>query len=133
MDDEANIAQLAADIVAAYVANNPLPQAELPGVIAAVHGALAAAGSQETPVAKTDQKPAVAIRRSVTPEYLVCLEDGKQFRTLKRHLRAEHDMTPEQYRQKWGLKPDYPIVAPDYTQQRSQMARKMGLGQRKGK
>ena len=133
MDDQLNISELTADIVSAYVGNNPLPQADLPSLIANVYDALAGAKTPDDPFAKGNQRPAVSIKRSVTPDYIICLEDGKKFRTIKRHLRTEHEMSPEQYRQKWGLAPDYPIVASEYTDRRSAMAKKAGLGQRKRK
>ncbi|HWV97165.1 MAG TPA: MucR family transcriptional regulator [Xanthobacteraceae bacterium] len=120
---------LTANIVSAYVSNNPTPAADIPALISQVHAALVrvAAGRTEAPLEPT--KPAVSIKKSVTAEYLVCLEDGKRFKSLKRHLRTQYNMTPEQYRDKWGLPPDYPMVAPNYAVARSQLAKKMGLGQ----
>lgn len=130
-----NFIDLTASIVSAYVSNNPTPAAEIPALIGQVHAALlrVAAGRAEPPLEPA--KPAVPVRKSVTAEYLVCLEDGKRFKSLKRHLRTRYNMTPEQYRDKWGLPADYPMVAPSYAVARSQLARKMGLGQqrRKGK
>ena len=130
-DDNAEMAVLTADIVAAYVGNNVVPVAELPNLIQSVHGAIsaAAAGSVEEP--KEELKPAVSVRRSVTPDYLICLEDGKKFKSLKRHLRTAFNLTPEQYREKWGLKPDYPMVAPNYATVRSEMAKRIGLGRKR--
>ena len=120
---------LTANIVSAYVSNNPTPAADIPALISQVHAALVrvAAGRTEAPLEPA--KPAVSIKKSVTAEYLVCLEDGKRFKSLKRHLRTQYNMTPEQYRDKWGLPPDYPMVAPNYAVARSQLAKKMGLGQ----
>jgi predicted transcriptional regulator len=119
--------RMTSDVVAAYVRNNPLPTTELSSVIQTVHGSLAAlngAGAAEPEPAK----PAVSIRRSVTPDYIVCLEDGKKLKMLKRHLRTTYNMTPEEYRAKWGLPADYPMVAPNYAKQRSAFAKKIGLG-----
>ena len=121
---------LTANIVSAYVSNNTTPASEIPALISQIHAALVrvAAGRVETPLEPS--KPAVSVKKSVTAEYLVCLEDGKRFKSLKRHLRTQYNMTPEQYRDKWGLAPDYPMVAPNYAVARSQLAKKMGLGQR---
>ena len=120
---------LTASIVSAYVGNNPIPAAEIPALINVVHGALlrVSAGRAEAP--PEPAKPAVSVKKSITADYLVCLEDGKRFKSLKRHLRTQYNMTPEQYRDKWGLPPDYPMVAPSYAVARSQLAKKMGLGQ----
>jgi predicted transcriptional regulator len=126
--------ELTADVVAAYVSNNPVPVAELPNLIADVHSALGRVGGgvEKAPVEK--QKPAVNPKRSVHDEYIVCLEDGKKFKSLKRHLMTHYNMTPDQYREKWGLDPSYPMVAPTYAAARSQLAKKMGLGRkRKGR
>jgi predicted transcriptional regulator len=130
-EDKSAIVELTADIVAAYVGNNAVPAADLPSLIADVYQALAAAtgGVKEKEV--VEEKPAVPVRRSVTPEHVVCLEDGKKFKSLKRHLRTHHNMTPEEYREKWGLPADYPMVAPNYAEARSSLAKKMGLGQRR--
>ena len=126
-----HLIELTADIVAAYVGNNPLQMAELPGLISQVHTALngIAAGEAEQPAEPL--KPAVSIRKSITPDYIVCLEDGKKFKSLKRHLRTHYDLTPEQYREKWGLPADYPMVAPSYAEARSKLAKEMGLGQKR--
>lgn len=118
----------ASDIVAAYVSNNPVPITEIPGMIKSIHatlGGLAGATAADIVVA---QKPAVPIKRSVNPEYIVCLEDGKKLKMLKRYLRSRHGLTPEEYRAKWGLPADYPMVAPHYAAQRSEFAKKIGLG-----
>ena len=130
-----NFIDLTASIVSAYVSNNPTQAADIPALIGQVHAALlrVSTGRAEPPLEPA--RPAVPVKKSVTAEYLVCLEDGKRFKSLKRHLRSRYNMTPEQYRDKWGLPPDYPMVAPNYAVARSQLARKMGLGQqrRKGK
>ena len=125
-----NLTELVADIVGAYVANNSVSVSDLPTLIGQVHSALqqTASGKQEPQAAA--QEPAVSIRRSVQPDAITCLEDGKKFKSLKRHLRTDHDMTPQEYRAKWGLKPDYPMVAPNYAASRSELARKMGLGRK---
>ncbi|MPZ56944.1 MAG: MucR family transcriptional regulator [Rhizobiales bacterium] len=127
----ANFIELTADIVSAYVSNNSVPAAEIPALINHVHGALlrVSIGQGETPAEPL--KPAVPVKRSITSEYIVCLEDGKKFKSLKRHLRTQYNMTPEQYREKWGLPPDYPMVAPSYAAARSQLAKQMGLGQQR--
>jgi predicted transcriptional regulator len=120
--------KFASDIVAAYVSNNPIPVSEIPGMIKSVHatlGGLASGTTSETPSAI---KPAIAVKKSVTPEYIVCLEDGKKLKMLKRYLRSRYDLTPEEYRAKWGLPADYPMVAPNYAAQRSEFAKKIGLG-----
>ncbi len=116
-------------IVAAHVANNPIAAAELPSVIATVHQALATLGPEE---AAAKPKPAVPIKQSVKPEYIVCLDDGKKLKMLKRHLRAAYNMTPAEYRERWGLPRDYPMVAPNYAKQRSALAKKIGLGRKPG-
>jgi predicted transcriptional regulator len=126
--------ELTATIVSAYVGNNPVPAAELPALINQVHGALTrVSGNGAAPVAaeQVPAKPAVSVKKSMTAEYLVCLEDGKRFKSLKRHLRTQYGMTPEQYREKWGLPADYPMVAPNYAVARSQLAKQMGLGQQR--
>jgi len=126
--------ELTATIVSAYVSNNPVPAAELPALISQVHGALTRVsgnGSAPTSAEQTPAKPAVPVKKSMTAEYLVCLEDGKRFKSLKRHLRTQYGMTPEQYREKWGLPADYPMVAPNYAVARSQLAKQMGLGQQR--
>ena len=121
--------ELTASIVSAYLSNNPTAAADIPNLISQVHAALlrVSTGRNDTPLEPA--KPAVATKKSITPEYLVCLEDGKRFKSLKRHLRTQYNMTPEQYREKWSLPPDYPMVAPNYAVARSQLAKKMGLGQ----
>jgi len=136
MENKTEIVELTADIVAAYVANNAVPVADLTNLISNVHKALASAvdGKEEAP--QQELKPAVPVRRAVTPDAIICLEDGKKFKSLKRHLRTHHNMTPEEYRAKWGLSHDSPMVAPNYAEARSRMAKEIGLGQkrrRKGK
>jgi predicted transcriptional regulator len=125
--------ELAADIVSAYVSNNSVAAADLPALIGDVHNALlrVASGTAEAPAEAA--KPAVSIKKSITPDYIICLEDGKKFKSLKRHLRTQYNLTPEQYREKWGLPADYPMVAPNYAQARSQLAKQMGLGQQRRK
>lgn len=120
--------ELVSDIVSAYVAHNPVPVAELPRLIERVHATLAEIEGAPPAEPKAELKPAVPVRKSVTDDHIVCLEDGKKFKSLKRHLRTRYDMSPEEYREKWGLATDYPMVAPNYARQRSDLARKMGLG-----
>jgi predicted transcriptional regulator len=126
-----NFIDLTANIVSAYVSNNVTPASELPALISQIHGALVRVSAGQVEVAAEPAKPAVPVKKSMTSEYLVCLEDGKKFKSLKRHLRTQYNMTPEQYREKWGLPPDYPMVAPSYAVARSQLAKKMGLGQQR--
>lgn len=120
--------RLATDIVAAYVRHNRISATELPDMIKTVHEALDDLLEDKDEPKSADQKPAVPIRRSITPEYLICLEDGKRLKMLKRYLRSTYNMTPEEYRAKWGLPPDYPMVAPNYAAQRSAFAKRIGLG-----
>lgn len=122
---------LTAEIVSAYVGNNTTPASELPALIGQVHAALVRVSEGQAPSVSIPAKPAVPVKKSLTAEYIVCLEDGKKFKSLKRHLRTQYNMTPEQYRDKWGLPADYPMVAPNYTVTRSQLAKKMGLGQQR--
>lgn len=119
---------LAANIVAAYVRNNEVPPKQLGQFIRSVHDALATAGAADASPAGNTSQPAVPIRKSITPDYLICLEDGRHLKMLKRYLRSHYKMTPDQYRAKWGLPADYPMVAPNYAQQRSDFAKKIGLG-----
>jgi predicted transcriptional regulator len=128
--DQPSTIRMAAEIVSAYVSNNTIAPTELPGLIEKVHAALADLNGAE-PASRTELKPAVSVRKSMTDDYIICLEDGKKFKSLKRHLRTRYNMTPEQYREKWGLPADYPMVAPNYARQRSDLARRMGLGQAK--
>jgi predicted transcriptional regulator len=122
---------LTASIVSAYVSNNPVASSELPALIGQVHSALTRVSSGQGEVPSEPLKPAISLKKSVTPDHIVCLEDGKKFKSLKRHLRTQYNMTPEQYREKWGLPPDYPMVAPNYAAARSSLAKQMGLGQQR--
>ena len=126
---QSNLVSLASDIVSAFVANNSLARTELASLIASVHGALSGLGRPVAPEPERSAPP-VPIKKSVTPDYLISLEDGKQYKSLKRHLKGR-GLTPEQYREKWGLPYDYPMVAPNYSKQRSELARQTGLGQKR--
>ncbi len=128
---DGNFIELTAEIVSAYVSNNTVPAAEIPGLISQVHMALARVSGKFGDAPAEPLKPAVSVKKSITPEFIVCLEDGKKFKSLKRHLRTQYNMTPEQYREKWGLSADYPMVAPNYAAARSQLAKQMGLGQQR--
>ena len=123
--------ELTAEIVSAYVSNNTVPASEIPSLINQVHAALARVSGKSGDTPSEPLRPAVSVKKSITPEYIVCLEDGKKFKSLKRHLRTQYNMTPEQYRDKWGLNADYPMVAPNYAAARSQLAKQMGLGQQR--
>jgi predicted transcriptional regulator len=123
--------ELTASIVSAYVSNNSVPASDLPALIGQVYGALTRIVRGQSEAASEAGKPAVSVKKSITPEHLVCLEDGKKFKSLKRHLRTRYNLTPEQYREKWGLAPDYPMVAPNYAAARSRLAKQMGLGQQR--
>ncbi|WP_029085709.1 MucR family transcriptional regulator [Brevundimonas aveniformis] len=129
MDDKSEIIEMTTDIVSAYVGNNAIAAADLPSLIQNVHRALAEVASGETVEAVEPQEPAVSVKKSITPDYLICLEDGRKFKSLKRHLRTKYDMSPDEYRSKWGLPRDYPMVAPNYAKARSELAKQMGLGQ----
>jgi predicted transcriptional regulator len=126
-----NYIELTAEIVSAYLSHNTVPAGDIPSLINQVHAALThvSGNSGEAPVEPL--KPAISVKKSITPEYIVCLEDGKKFKSLKRHLRTQYNMTPEQYRDKWNLPVDYPMVAPNYAAARSQLAKQMGLGQQR--
>lgn len=126
-----NFIELTADIVSAYVSNNTVSAGDIPNLINQVHTALLRVTSGHTELPLEPLKPAVSVKKSITPEHLVCLEDGKKFKSLKRHLRTQYNMTPEQYREKWDLPGDYPMVAPNYAAARSQLAKQMGLGQQR--
>ena len=130
--DRSEILRMAVQIVAAYVGNNPVASDEVPEVINTVYNSLRSLDHFGVERGTEPPKPAVSIRQSVTPDYIVCLEDGKKLKMLKRHLRAVYDMTPEEYRTKWGLPPDYPMVAPNYAAKRSEFAKRIGLGRKKG-
>ena len=125
-----NFIDLTANIVSAYLSNNPTPASEIPGLINQIHAALVRVSTGRPEPSSEPARPAVSVKKSMTPDYLVCLEDGKRFKSLKRHLRSQYNMTPEQYREKWGLPPDYPMVAPNYARQRSRLAKEIGLGTR---
>lgn len=133
MNDSIDFATLSAEVVSAYVGNNSVAAADLPALIANVHAALSKAGSGVVEEPVVELKPAVSVKKSVSSDFIICLEDGKQFKSLKRHLRTKFDLSPEQYRAKWGLPSDYPMVAPNYAASRSALAKKMGLGQQRGK
>jgi predicted transcriptional regulator len=128
-----NNIELAAEIVSAYVSNNSVPAAELPGLINEVYAALLRVGGGAVVAAAPAEppKPAVAVKKSVTNDHIICLEDGKKFKSLKRHLRTQYGLSPEEYREKWNLPPDYPMVAPNYAKARSNLAKQMGLGQQR--
>jgi len=126
-----NFIELTASIVTAFVSNNSVAAGDIPALINQIHSALLRVSSGTKEQSVEPLKPAVSPKKSITPDYLVCLEDGKKFKSLKRHLRTQYNMTPEQYREKWGLAPDYPMVAPNYAAARSKLARDMGLGQQR--
>jgi predicted transcriptional regulator len=128
MDAKQDLVEMAADIVSAYVSANSVAAQDIPALIRTVHAALKEVAGAGPAVAENSQEPAVAIRKSVTPDYIICLEDGKKFKSLKRHLRTRYGMTPDEYRTKWGLPHDYPMVAPNYAKERSNLAKRMGLG-----
>lgn len=130
LEPRADLIGLTADIVAAYVSNNSVPVTELSRIIADTHAAVSALQTS-VPTVEEKPAPAVAIKKSVTPDFIICLEDGKKFKSLKRHLATYHDMTPEQYREKWGLPRDYPMVAPNYSAKRSVLAKSTGLGRKR--
>jgi predicted transcriptional regulator len=130
---EEELLRMTTDVVAAYVRNNTLPTAQLAEVINAVYSSLKSLEGQVAQVQPELRKPAIPIRKSVTPEFLICLEDGKKLKMLKRHLRSTYNMTPDEYRSKWGLAPDYPMVAPNYAERRSEFAKKIGLGRSTGR
>ena len=127
--DHGELLELTSDIVAAHVSNNPVPLGELQGLIQTVYTTLSAL-NQPAQEPQAEQKPAVNPKKSVTDDYIICLEDGKKLKMLKRHLKTAYDMSPEQYRAKWGLPHDYPMVAPNYAKKRQQLAKKIGLGRK---
>jgi predicted transcriptional regulator len=134
--DEANrtdLVALTAEITSAYVSNNAVQKEDLSSIIADVHDALSKAALRIGPAEREELRPAIAVKKSVTPDYIICLEDGKKFKSLKRHLRTHYNLSPEEYREKWGLPHDYPMVAPNYAAARSQLAKEMGLGTRRDK
>ncbi|WP_439816746.1 MucR family transcriptional regulator [Zavarzinia sp. CC-PAN008] len=126
--EQSELLSLTADIVASHVSNNTVSSSELPALIQTVYSALANIGETKEEPASPRPQPAVPIRKSVQPDHIICLEDGKKLKMLKRHLKTSYDMTPEEYRERWGLPPDYPMVAPNYAQQRRDLAKKIGLG-----
>ena len=126
--DRGELLALTTEIVASHVSNNDVPVSELPQLIKQIYGTLSGLSSEADALAAP--QPAVSIKKSVTPDYIVCLEDGKKLKMLKRHLMTSYKLTPDQYRQRWGLPADYPMVAPNYALQRSQLAKKIGLGTR---
>ena len=131
MDEKADVIEMTAEIVAAYVENNTISTTDLPTLIQSVHRALSGISSGAEAAEVAPKEPAVPVRRSITPDYLVCLEDGRKFKSLKRHLRTQYNMSPEEYREKWSLPADYPMVAPAYAKARSALAKQMGLGQQR--
>lgn len=127
------ILHLVVEIVSAYVTNNKIPSEDLGQFVQSIHGVLAGIANHDSINNEAAPKPAVSIRKSITPDYLICLEDGKKLKMLKRYLRTNYNMTPEEYRLKWNLDPDYPMVAPNYASQRSAFAKKIGLGRTNSK
>ena len=133
MENQRDLVRMAAEIAAAYVSANPVQAQDIPALIRTVHGALLEVAGVTAAAPEAAPEPAVSIKKSVTADYIICLEDGKKFKSLKRHLRTRYSMTPDEYRAKWGLAHDYPMVAPNYAKERSNLAKRMGLGQtRKG-
>lgn len=129
MDDKRDLVEMSAEIVAAYVSSNQVAPQDLPSLIRTVYSALGGLTGGLAGGAELAQEPAVSVKKSVTPDFIICLEDGKKFKSLKRHLRTRYNMSPEEYRAKWGLPHDYPMVAPNYAKERSHLAKRMGLGQ----
>ena len=129
MDEKSEVIEMTADIVAAYVSANSVAAGEVPALIRSVHKALIAVRDGGSAVEPPPTDPAVPVKKSITPEFLICLEDGRKFKSLKRHLRSKYNLSPEEYRAKWGLPKDYPMVAPNYARARSDLAKRMGLGQ----
>jgi predicted transcriptional regulator len=131
MSDTFNHIELAAEIVSAYVSNNSVPASDLPTLLGDVHAAIVRVSTGTAIVVPEVAKPAIAPKKSITNDYLICLEDGRKFKSLKRHLRTQYNLSPEEYREKWGLASDYPMVAPAYAKARSALAKQMGLGQQR--
>jgi predicted transcriptional regulator len=129
MEDNAQLLEMTADIVSAYVGNNNVQVTEVPGLISSIHAALSQISTGVVEVEPEVKEPAVSVRKSITPDFLICLEDGRKFKSLKRHLRTKYNISPEEYRAKWNLPKDYPMVAPNYAKARSELAKQMGLGQ----
>ena len=130
-EDNTLILEITSEVVAAYVSNNPLSSTDLPNLIREVHSTLSSVSGSGNALPTEPQKPAVSIRKSLGHDYLICLEDGQKFKSLKRHLKSHYDLSPEEYRKKWGLPSDYPMVAPAYAERRSKLAKEMGLGQKR--
>jgi len=124
---------LTTDIVSSHVANNSVQVSELPQLIQHVYAALASASNSAAALAPSRPQPAVSIKKSVTPDFIICLEDGKKLKMLKRHIKTRYNMTPEEYKERWGLSSDYPMVAPNYAAQRSQLAKQIGLGTKRSR
>jgi predicted transcriptional regulator len=131
MSDTNNHIELAAEIVSAYVSNNSVPASELATLLGDIHSAIVRVSTGAVVAVPEVAKPAVAPKKSITNDYIICLEDGRKFKSLKRHLRTQYNMSPEQYREKWTLPADYPMVAPAYAKARSALAKQMGLGQQR--
>ena len=129
--EQTELVHLAADVVAAYVSHNTVGAAELPHIISEVYDALNTAAVKASTPPQEEFKPAVSIKKSIQPDYLICLEDGQKFKSLKRHLKTHYDMSPEEYREKWALPHDYPMVAPNYSEKRRSLAKKMKLGHKR--
>ncbi|MBY0272504.1 MAG: MucR family transcriptional regulator [Alphaproteobacteria bacterium] len=129
--DSNNVVELVVDVVASYVSNNEIDVQELPELIQQVHRSLCNLGSARSYLLQDRSEPIVPIEDSVHPDYIICLEDGRRLKMLKRHLRTAYNMTPDQYRERWGLSPDYPMVAPNYAKRRSNLAKDIGLGTRR--
>lgn len=125
------LVELTAQIVSAYVSKNAIGASDIPQLISETHAALSRTAGGPAEPEKEEPKPRVPVKKSVMPDFIICLEDGKKFKSLKRHLRTHYNLSPEEYREKWGLPPDYPMVAPNYARARSDLAKKMGLGTRK--
>ncbi len=130
-DNTSTLMELTASIVSAYVQHNSVPSAEIPALIGQVHTALTRISGEHGEALGDAPSPAIPVKKSIAPDYIICLEDGKKFKSLKRHLRTQYNLTPEQYREKWGLGSDYPMVAPNYAAARSRLAKQMGLGQQR--
>ena len=129
MEDNTQLLDMTVDIVSAYVGNNNVQATDVPALISSIHAALTQISTGVAEVEPEIKDPAVPVRKSITPDFLICLEDGRKFKSLKRHLRTKYNMSPEEYRAKWGLAKDYPMVAPNYAKARSELAKQMGLGQ----
>lgn len=129
MEDKIGLLEMTTEIVSAYVGNNTVTSNDLSALIQSVHRALSTVNITPEVVDLTPKEPAVPVKKSITPDFLICLEDGRKFKSLKRHLRTKYNMSPEDYRAKWGLAKDYPMVAPNYARARSDLAKQMGLGQ----